>query len=407
MSNAVTLEHIYLAARRLKNQIRHTPFQPSQRLNNLLGAEIFMKMENMQHTGAYKERGALNKLCSLTEEEKSRGVFAASAGNHAQGLAYHAGLQGIHSTIFMPIGTPVIKVTRTKDYGANVQLVGSSFDDAFEACMSHINQHGGTLVHPFDDVHVIAGQGTMGLEIIDQMPDIDVLVIPVGGGGMISGIAKAVKSINPKVRIVGVEPARIPSMARAVHGDVSMQPAVTTIADGINVRKVGKITLDICKHYVDEWVTVTEEDICRAILFLLEGEKTVSEGAGAAGIAALLSGRIRDISGKKVGTIICGGNIDVNALSLVIECGLIETGRRIRFGMDIPDRPGSLSLLINQISDFQANVVSVNHERTKMASFGAARVHMVLDVRGESHGREILESLRNTYGENCRVKEEM
>jgi len=272
------------------------------------------------------------------------------------GLAYHAGRQGIHSTIFMPLGTPVIKVTRTKDYGATVQLVGNGFDDAFEACMNHINEHGGTLVHPFDDVHVIAGQGTIGLEIMDQLPDIDVLVVPVGGGGMISGIAKAMKSINPKVRIVGVEPARIPSMARAVAGDTTIQPAVTTIADGINVRKVGKITLDICSHYVDEWVTVTEEEICRAILFLLEGEKTVAEGAGAAGIAALLADKVKDIAGKKVGTIICGGNIDVNALSLVIECGLIETGRRICFSMDIPDRPGTLSTLINQISHFQANV---------------------------------------------------
>lgn len=356
MASQVTLEQIFVAAKRLKNHVRITPFQPSQRLNTLLGADIFMKMENMQHTGAYKERGALNKLCSLTKEERSKGVCAASAGNHAQGLAYHAGKQGIKSTIFMPVGTPVIKVTRTKNYGADVRLIGSSFDDAYDACLKHIEETGSTLIHPFDDPAIIAGQGTIGLEIMDEVPDIDVLVVPVGGGGMISGIAKVVKQINPYTRIIGVEPARIPSMARAVSGDPTIFPAVTTIADGINVRKVGLITREICKELVDEWVTVSEEDICRAILFLLEGEKTVAEGAGAAGVAALLAGKIKDIHGKKVGTIVCGGNIDVNAISQVIECGLVETGRRIRFSMDIPDRPGTLSVLINHISNMQANV---------------------------------------------------
>ena len=356
-ANLVTLESIYMAARRLKGHIRQTPFQPSKRLNDLLGAEVYMKMENMQHTGAYKERGALNKLCSLTEEERNRGVFAASAGNHAQGLAYHAGRLGITSTIFMPMGTPVIKVTRTKSYGANVVLTGGSFDEAFDACMKRIEEVNGTLVHPFDDVHVISGQGTIGLEIIDAIPDLDVLVIPVGGGGMISGIANAVKQIKPNIRIVGVEPTKIPSMNKAIHaGKIEMHPAVTTIADGINVRRVGKITMEICKDLVDEWVTVTDDEICRAILFLLEGEKTVAEGAGAAGIAALQSGKISDIHGKKVGTIICGGNIDVNAIAQVIECGLVDSGRRIRVSMDIPDRPGTLSVLINTISAHSANV---------------------------------------------------
>lgn len=357
MASSVTLEQIYLAARRLKGHVRVTPFQPSQRLKNLVGADVFMKMENMQHTGAYKERGALNKLLSLTLEERARGVLAASAGNHAQGLAYHAGRLGVKSTIFMPLGTPVIKVTRTKDYGANVELVGTNYDDAFAACLERSNSGTGeVLVHPFDDPTVIAGQGTMALEMLDILPDLDVLVVPVGGGGMISGIAKVVKQINPNIRLVGVEPAKIPSMALAVSGITDPHAPVTTIADGINVRKVGKITSEICKEYVDDWATVTEEEICRAILFLLEGEKTVAEGAGAAGVAAIMAGKLGDVRGKKVGTVICGGNIDVNAISQVIECGLVDSGRRIHFSMDIPDRPGTLSVLINQISTMQANV---------------------------------------------------
>jgi threonine dehydratase len=257
----------------------------------------------------------------------------------------------------MPVKTPTIKVTRTKEYGATVKLIGDTYDDAFEACMEEVKRVNGTLIHPFDDVHVIAGQGTIGLELMDQMSDVDVVVVPVGGGGMISGVGRALKQLNPNVKIVGVEPARIPSMAKAcIEGDMNPQPAVTTIADGINVRKVGKITFELCKEVVDQWVGVTEEEMYKAILFLLEGEKTVAEGAGCAGIAALLSGKVEDIEGKRVAVIISGGNIDVNAIPQVIECGLVESGRRIRFSMDIPDRPGSLSTLIGHISTFAANV---------------------------------------------------
>jgi threonine dehydratase len=357
MAQSLSLEHIFLAARRIKDYIRRTPCQPSQRMNNLLNANIFMKMENMQHTGAYKERGALNKLMSLTDAEKSKGVYAASAGNHAQGLGYHAGRLGIPATIFMPTRTPTIKVTRTIEFGATVKLIGESYDDAFDACMEEVNRTGGTLVHPFDDYAIMAGQGTIGLEIMDQIPDLDVLVIPVGGGGMISGVARAAKQLNPKIRIVGVEPSRIPSMKRAViDGDLSPQPAVVTIADGINVRKVGKLTYPLCKELVDDWVEVTEQEICHAILFLLEGEKTVAEGAGAAGVAALISKKVANIEGKRIAVVISGGNIDVNAIPQVIDTGLTESGRRIRFSMQIPDRPGSLSVLINHISQLQANV---------------------------------------------------
>lgn len=401
--NVVTFEQIVAAAHRIRGSVRFTPCQLSARLETLLGSPVYLKMENMQHTGAYKERGALNKLKSLTHNEKHAGVYAASAGNHAQGLAYHAGKLGIKSTIFMPIGTPTIKVSRTLIYGAEVKIVGRNFDEAFEACMESVNLNKGTLVHPFDDRLVIAGQGTIGLEILNQQPDIDILVIPVGGGGMISGIARAAKEINPNIKIIGVEPAKIPSMAKAVAGDRSIQPAVMTIAEGINVRKVGDLTYEICKELVDEWVTVTDEEICRAILFLLEGEKTVSEGAGAAGVAALMAGKI-DVAGKKVATVICGGNIDVNALALIIESGLIDSGRRVKLSATLPDKPGSLSQLMNLISSQNANVVCVNHERTQIASFGKAKVQMTLDVRDFAHANDIVQLLREVYKEDSIVQ---
>ena len=399
----LTFESIVAAAHRLKGHVRKTPLQPSARLSKMLGGDIWMKMENMQHTGAYKERGALNKLQSLTEAQRAKGVCAASAGNHAQGLAYHAGRLGIASTIFMPLGTPVIKVTRTQDYGATVQLVGRDFDEAFSACLEHMKTQDATLVHPFDDPHIISGQGTIGLEMLDQNPNLDVLVVPVGGGGMISGIARAAKEINPKIRIIGVEPAKIPSMARYIAGDTALQPACTTIADGINVRKVGKLTAELCRQYVDDFVTVTDEEICRAMLFLLEGEKCVAEGAGAAGVAALLSGKI-DTKGRNVGTVICGGNIDVNVMAQVIECGLVDTGRRVRLSMELQDRPGSLSKLMMQIAEAKANVVSVSHERTKSASFGTARVQMTLDVRGAEHAKAIHDALAPLFADSGGIR---
>lgn len=355
MAAAVTFDMIVAAAHRIRGQVQQTPLIQSARLTNILGTQTLLKMENLQHTGAYKERGALNKLKCLTPAEREAGVFAASAGNHAQGLAYHAGRLGIKSTIFMPVGTPVIKVTRTKFYGADIVLTGNSYDEAYMACKEAVKERNGTLVHPFDDKLIIAGQGTIGLEIMSQAPDIDIIVAPVGGGGMISGVAIAAKEINPNIKIVGVEPAKIPSMARAVAGDTSMQPAVTTIADGINVRKVGDITTDICRTMIDEWVSVTDDEICRALLLLLEGEKTVAEGAGASSVAALLAGKI-DIKGKNVCAVISGGNIDMNIISMVIERGLVDTGRRVRIAMDLPDKPGALSILMSRISDLKANV---------------------------------------------------
>ena len=399
----VPFENIVAAAHRIRGHVRMTPLQPSARLSAMLSGEVFMKMENMQHTGAYKERGALNKLLSLTPEQRARGVCAASAGNHAQGLAYHAGRLGITATVFMPLGTPVIKVTRTQEYGAKVKLVGRDFDEAFASCLTHCETEKSTLVHPFDDQLIIAGQGTIGLEMLDQNSKLDTLVVPVGGGGMISGIARAAREINPNIQIIGVEPAKIPSMAKFLAGDTSIHAACTTIADGINVRKVGTHTAAMCRDLVHRWVTVTEEELCRAMLFLLEGEKCVAEGAGAAGVAALLAGKI-DTKGKTIGTVICGGNVDVNVMAQVIECGLVDTGRRVRLSMELQDRPGSLSKLMMQIAEAKANVVSVSHERTRTASFGTARVQMTLDVRGAQHAKEIFEALSPQFAQSGGIR---
>ena len=400
----VSFEQIVAASHRIKGHVKNTPIQFSARLQKMIGAEVYLKLENMQHTGAYKERGALNKLKTLSDKEKKAGVYAASAGNHAQGLAFHSGRLGLKSTIFMPIGTPTIKVSRTQDYGADVKLIGNNYDDAFDACMEEVKRTGGTLVHPFDDPMVIAGQGTMALEMLTQIQDLDVILVPVGGGGMISGIATVCKELNPKIRVIGVEPAKIPTMALAMQGDLSVHAPVTTIADGINVRKVGSITSAICKELVDEWVSVTDEEICRAILFLLEGEKIVAEGAGAAGVAALIANKVGDVRGKKVATIVCGGNIDVNVISLVIESGLIDTGRRVRMSLNLPDRPGSLTSLVQHISTFNANVVSIHHERTRMASYGSARVVLTLDVKGFDHSKDILTKLTDLYNTHVKIE---
>lgn len=357
----VTFENIVAAAHRIRGHIQTTPCHYSERLTLMAGAgtRVYMKKDNMQHTGSYKERGSLNKLKLLTPEEKQVGVMTASAGNHAQGLAYHAGRLGIKSTIFMAHGTPNIKVARTKFYGGQVVMAGFNYDEAFEACSKAVAENGSVMIPPFDDEAVIAGQGTMGLEILEQVPNVDVIVVPIGGGGLISGISIAAKAINPNIRIVGVEPTKIPTMAIACANNGVIEPheAVTTIADGINVRNVGTLTTEICRTHVDEFVSVSDEEICRAILFLLEGEKTVAEGAGAVCVAALMSGKISGLEGKKVVTVISGGNIDVNVVSQVIECGLMDSHRRVKLSVEgIADRPGSLAKLVTVTSDMAANM---------------------------------------------------
>jgi threonine dehydratase len=354
LTAAVTFDMIVAAAHRIRGHVQHTPLKPSARITHLVGGQVLLKMENLHYTGAFKERGTLNKLKTLTIEEQNAGVYTASTGNHAQGLAYHAGKLGVSTTVFMPINTPVIKVKRTEQFGAKVVLAGNNYEETLEQCLVAVKHSQATMVYD-SDPEMIAGGGTVGLEIMNQDPHIDMIVVPVGSGALISGIALAAKEINPRVRIVGVEPARNPSVARRLAGDTTFYPPITTIADSINVRHVPDLTAAYCRKYVDELVTVTDEDICKAMLLLLEGEKCVAEGGAAVSVAALLAKKI-DVTNQRVCALITGGNVDVNILSMVIEKGLVDNGRRVKISMDLPDKPGSLSLLMQRILDLKANM---------------------------------------------------
>ena len=395
----VTPADIRAARERLGDSIKRTPCVPSSALSEAIGADVSLKLENLQVTGSFKPRGAGNKMILLDEGERKRGVVCASAGNHAQGVAYHAQRLGIRATIVMPVGTPLIKVTRTQSYGADVKLAGENYDDAFDEASRLAKEHGYLYVHAYDDDAVIAGQGTVGFEIAEQMPDVDVLVVPIGGGGLIAGAAIALKSVRPSVRVVGVEAAVLPSMKRAVEAGAPVSlPAARTLAEGIAVRKVGARNVPIVKELVDDIVLVDDDEIARAILFLLERDKTVAEGAGAAGVAALLgraaSGGSLDVRGKKVCALVCGGNIDMNMLSRIIERGLVESGRLTRFEVLVPDRPGALAQMLNEVARQRGNVVEVHHERAfGRGNVGQVAIEIVVETRGHDHAREIVAGL--------------
>ena len=351
----INLTDVKAALDRVRQSIYLSPCTISATFSQLTGNTIYLKLDNLQRTGAFKERGALNKLLTLTREERDQGVIAASAGNHAQGLAYHAGKRGIHAQICMPLTTPLIKVSATRAYGADVVLHGANYDEACEEAIRRGNQQHLTFIHPFDDDAVIAGQGTLGLEMLQQHPEIEAVVVPIGGGGLIGGIACAIKETNPKVQVVGVQTSRLPSMKAAVaEGKPVTIPAAATIADGIAVRRAGDRTLPLVQKYVDQIVTVDEEEIANAILLLLEREKTMAEGAGAAAIAAMVNHKI-EMSGKKVAVLVCGGNIDVTLLSRIIERGLVKDGRLVRLRVHLPDYPGALHRLTGILADHRAN----------------------------------------------------
>src|SRR5437763_7782247 len=338
---AVSLAEIRTAMDRIRDSIYLSPCARSEYFSQLTGSHVYLKLDNLQRTGAFKERGALNKLLTLSSEERAHGVIAASAGNHAQGVAYHAGLHGIRAQICMPLTTPLIKVSATKAYGAEVILHGANYDEACEEAVRRSQQFGMTFVHPFDDEVVIAGQGTMGLEILQQVPDIESVIAPIGGGGLIRRVACAVKATKPQVRVIGVQPAGLPSMKVVIaEGHPVTLSSAATIADGIAVRRAGEKTLPLIQKYVDDIVTVDEEEIANAILLLLEHEKTLAEGAGAAAIAALINHKT-PLSGKKVAVLVCGGNIDVSLLSRIMERGLVKDGRLVRLRVHLPDYPGA------------------------------------------------------------------
>jgi threonine dehydratase len=390
----VTLSDIQAALGRIRESIYLSPCARSEHFSQLTGNSIYLKLDNLQRTGAFKERGALNKLLTLTSQERAQGVIAASAGNHAQGLAYHAGRHGIRALICMPLTTPLIKVSATKSYGADVVLHGANYDEACEEAIRRGQLQHLTFVHPFDDDAVIAGQGTLGLEILQQHPDIEAIVAPIGGGGLIGGIACAVKESNPNVKIIGVQPARLPSMKAAVAEGkpVTLAPAAT-IADGIAVRRAGDRTLPLVQKYVDDIVTVDEEEIANAVLLLLEREKTLAEGAGAAAIAALVNHKVQ-LAGKKIAVLVCGGNIDVTLLARIMERGLVKDGRLVRLRVHLPDYPGALHKLTGILADHRANIVETSYDRAYYGvNLGDTAIDITMETRGPEHIAELLSAL--------------
>ncbi len=386
----VTLEMIRDAQKALEGVVRKTPLDPAPQI----GKNIYIKAENLQMTGAFKLRGAYNKIRSLTPEEAAKGVIACSAGNHAQGIAYSATKLGIKSIICMPAGAPMSKVEATKGYGAEVVLVPGVYDDAAKEAERLRQEHGYTFAHPFNDPYVIAGQGTIGLEILDQLPDVEQVVVPIGGGGLISGIAIALKSLKPDVRVIGVQAAGAASMYTSHYRGTPVELRnVSTIADGIAVKRPGDLTFAICEKYVDEIVTVTEEEIAYGILRLIEGQKTVAEGAGATPVAAVLAGKVDTLRRKTV-CVVSGGNVDVTTLSRIITKGLSHSGRIVEIATKISDRPGSLMQLLHVVSETGANIVSINHAReAKAADVGACIVTMVLETRDQAHIQQIQDQL--------------
>jgi len=390
----VTLPDIQAALGRIRKAIYLSPCARSEHFSQSTANHVYLKLDNLQRTGAFKERGALNKLLSLTSEERNRGVIAASAGNHAQGVAYHAGKLGIRAQIVMPLSTPLIKVSSTRGYGADVVLHGANYDEACEEALRRSKEGSITFVHPFDDETVIAGQGTIGLEIMQQVPDVEAVVVPIGGGGLIGGIACAVKESNPKIQVFGVQPSRLPSMKVAVaEGKPVTVQAASTIADGIAVRRAGERTLPLVQKYVDDIVTVEEEEIANAILLLLEREKTLAEGAGAAAIAALVNRKLSFIE-KKVAVLVCGGNIDVTLLSRIIERGLVKDGRLVRLRVHLGDFPGALHRLTGILTQHRANIVETDYDRAYHGvNLGETAIEITMETRGPDHIAEIISAL--------------
>ncbi|MCB2010640.1 MAG: threonine ammonia-lyase [Geminicoccaceae bacterium] len=385
----VDIDDIRAAAARMDGHVVKTPMLPSRTLADITGTgELWLKFENRQYTASFKERGALNRLLALSGEERRRGVIAMSAGNHAQGVAFHGSRLGIDTTIVMPEATPFVKVDNTERLGAKVVLFGDTVDDAATHALELATRDGLVFIHPFDDPLIIAGQGTIGLEMLEAAPDLDALVIPIGGGGLVSGIAIAARAIRPETEIVGVEAELYPAMLQTLRGE-AVKAGGSTVADGIAVKRPGRLTLSIIRELVDHIQLVNEAAIERAILDLLEIEKTVAEGAGAAGLAALIADPDR-FAGKKVGLVISGGNIDSRLMSAVIIRGLVRTARLVRFAIAVPDSPGSLAAIARTIAEARGNVVDVAHHRAFSGhSVREAVVDFTLETRNEAHARAI------------------
>ncbi|MCY0907793.1 MAG: threonine ammonia-lyase [Sulfobacillus thermosulfidooxidans] len=393
--DSITLESVRQAAQALQGVTVVTPLQESVYINDLLGARVFFKLENLQRTGSFKLRGAYNRLRQLTPEELKRGVIAASAGNHAQGVALAAGLVGTTSRIYMPEGASLTKIEATRNYGAEICLFGETFDDAYQEALRVSETTGRIMVPAFNDPMIIAGQGTVALEMLDERPNLDVLVVPVGGGGLIGGIAMAAKAQNCRVKVIGVQTESVPAMAQSRKAG-RLVPASNgrTIADGIAVKTPGDLTYALVERYVDDIVTVSEQEISRAILIFLERSKLVVEGAGAVGLAAMLAGKI-PLGMGTVGVVVSGGNIDVTLLNRIIEKGLVEEGRQVHLKTTVGDRPGQLAKVLRRVAELHANVIRVEHERwSPTLSPAEVAIQMVLETRNREHVQEIVENLR-------------
>jgi threonine dehydratase len=405
---AIGLDDVLAARERLRGQVYYSPCARSEMLSRLTGQEVFLKLENLQMTGSFKERGALNRLSLLTPEEAKRGVVAASAGNHAQGVAYHATRLGVRSIIVMPLATPLVKVTATREFGAEVVLHGANYDEACAEATRLCESQGMVFLHPFDDAAVMAGQGTIGLEMMEQIAGLEAVIVPIGGGGLIGGIACAIKSKMPQVKVIGVQTSRLPSMVAAIHeGKPVTVEAATTIADGIAVRRAGTLTYPVVAEYVDEFVTVDEDEIAAAILMLLEREKTLAEGAGAAALAALLQGKtsLAKRRGVRVGVLVCGGNIDVTLLARIIERGLVQDGRMILLRIHLLDKPGALAELTRLIAQHRVNIVNTLYNRSYYGvNLGDTAIDITMETRGREQVEELLTALTEAGYRHSRVR---
>lgn len=386
------ISEIFNAAAVLKDVARKTAVIPAPKLAS--DCELYLKTENLQLTGSFKLRGAYYKISQLSDEEKARGVIACSAGNHAQGVALGATHNGIKALICLPAGAPMSKVEATKGYGAEVCLVPGVYDDAYAKAIELRDANGYTFVHPFDDPKVIAGQGTIGLEILEQLPEVEAVVVPIGGGGLIAGVAYAIKTLRPDVKVYGVQAAGAPSMVQSLaDGKIAHLDKVATIADGICVKQPGELTYELCSKYVDDVVTVNDDETAAAILALMEKQKVVAEGAGAVAVAAVMFDKV-PVCGKKVVALVSGGNIDVNTLSRVITRGLSKSGRNYTFTINLPDKPGQLANVMNVIAAEGGNVISVNHERINSSTeITGCTIRLELETRDNDHIKRLRQAL--------------
>ena len=393
----LNIEKIYKAQDRIKDVAVNTPFSYAPYLSKIAEADVYLKKENLQVTGAFKIRGAYNKIATLTQAQRDCGVVAASAGNHAQGVALSASKFGIKAVIIMPESTPLTKINGVKSYGAEVILAGTNYDEAYAYATEYGQKNSLTFVHPFEDEEVMAGQGTIALEILESCKEVDAVIIPAGGGGLISGMALAFKAINPNIQVIGVGASGAPALKNSFEQKVAMDSkSVRTIADGIAVRDASKITLAHILENVDTFISVDDEEIASAILFLLERQKLVVEGAGAVGVAALMHNKLESLKGKKVVVVLSGGNMDVTLLSVIIEKGLLKSGRKMMLTVTLIDKPGSLKRFTEILEELNANIVHIAYDRTAISlEYGDANVTVHMETKGEEHQNEIRKVLKD------------